>query len=149
MFTKYKKYKYILLFALAFIVCVCVTPSIPAIASQPNSPALNTSSDPHGGITSWVLGGGGVAGLGVAVKSKFDELTKKANITNLSSPLEDYTNSPQYLKEKLKILNQEIQKTNSNCDRLMRRFSFTERQLIRRIDGYQSYEDYKSKSTHN
>lgn len=143
---------YIILFAIAFLLVVFF--AYHAVADQPNqATTISKQTDQGQGVPSWLVGGGGVgcAGLGAIGKAKLDELMGKAKEVNtgLSSNLQDYTNSPQYLKDKIKVVAQEIQKTNDKSDALIRRFNYTERQLIRRIDGYISYEDNKSKSTYN
>lgn len=144
-------YTYFILFAIAF--CLVVFFPYHAVASQANDTVATVSPKTEQGVPSWLVGtgGAGCAGLGAMGKAKLDEILGKTKEVNsgLSSNLQDYTSSPQYLKDKIKVVAQEIQKTNDKCDALIRRFSYTERQLIRRIDNYVSYEDNKNKSTYN
>ena len=137
-----------ILFAIAF----CLVVFFPHDAIGAND-AVPTSPQSAAGIPSWLVGGGGVgcAGLGAIGKAKLDELTSKSKEFNshFSNNLQDYTSSPQYLKDKINLIRQEAKKTDEKCDALIRRFNYTERQLIRRIDSYLSYEDNKNKSTYS
>lgn len=134
---------FIALFAIAFLLS-----SFPAWAN--NSPAVQTSAQATAqalNIPSWLGLGGGAgasASLGFVAKAKLDKILQNPLLTSsVKETGQNYTNSFAYLKDKLKVLASELLKSGEKIEKLNRRFSYVERQLLKSLNNYQSYDDYK------
>lgn len=134
---------FIALFAIAFLLV-----TFPASAG--NTQMVNTvhASNQSVDIPSWLgfsgVGGAG-AGIGVALKAKIDKLSQNSFLgSSITAKAQDYTNSLPYFKDKLQILGSQLVKINDKIDKLYRRFNYIERQLLKTLDNYQSYDDYKN-----
>ncbi len=114
------------------------------------NPGTGTTPNDQDNIPPWVSVGGGIGGgsaIGVMVKTKLDEITEKAKSVNpldtsFHNPI-DYTNSPQYLKDKIHNLEDEVMAIRDKYHTLSRQVNYIEKQLIRNIDGYQSCEEHR------
>ncbi len=136
----------IILFAIAFFLTIGVANAAnitPQASSQvvPHSNSNNNTSLIGGLLGGGLLGGGGVA-FGKAFNGLLNNQLQTGSLSGIQQQHQHYTNSPQYIKDKITIL-------EKNMDKLIRRYDYSQREIIRHLPKYRSYEEYRNPKSTN